>query len=157
MLNLNQIWHPQIFWLTAFGLGFLRPAPGSWGSFGALVFWWFFLAQLSISMQLGILATYFFLSWWLCHKLVNRLGLRDEPQIVADEVAGMWLALVFAPQNIWIALLAFGLFRFFDIVKPGTVGWLDENLHSGLGIMLDDLAAGFISAGILWLFLRLAL
>ena len=144
-----------MLWLTAFGLGFLRPAPGTWGSLGGLIFWWFFLAGLSVLTQLLIIAGYFFISWWLCSRLINRLGIQDEPQIVADEVAGVWLALIFAPQVWWVALLAFGLFRFFDIAKPGVVGWLDENVHSGLGVMADDMMAGLISAGIVWLALQI--
>ncbi len=144
-----------MFWLTAFGLGFLRPAPGTWGSLGGLIFWWFFLAGLSVLTQLLIIAGYFCISWWLCSRLINRLGIQDEPQIVADEVAGVWLALIFAPQVWWVALLAFGLFRFFDIAKPGVVGWLDENVHSGLGVMADDMIAGLISAGIVWLALQI--
>ena len=154
MLSPSQIFQPSVFWLTAFGLGFLRPAPGTWGSLGGLVFWWFFLAQLSVLTQLLIIVGYFLLSWWLCSRLINRLGLQDEPQIVADEVAGVWLALIFAPQVWWVALLAFGLFRYFDIAKPGVVGWLDTNVHSGLGVMADDMMAGFISAGIIWLVLQ---
>ena len=144
-----------MFWLTAFGLGFLRPAPGTWGSLGGFIFWWFFLAGLSVLTQLLIIACYFCISWWLCSRLINRLGIQDEPQIVADEVAGVWLALIFAPQVWWVALLAFGLFRFFDIAKPGVVGWLDENVHSGLGVMADDMMAGLISAGIVWLALQI--
>ena len=144
-----------MLWLTAFGLGFLRPAPGTWGSLGGLIFWWFFLAGLSVLTQLLIIAGYFCISWWLCSRLISRLGIQDEPQIVADEVAGVWLALIFAPQVWWVALLAFGLFRFFDIAKPGVVGWLDENVHSGLGVMADDMMAGLISAGIVWLALQI--
>ena len=144
-----------MLWLTAFGLGFLRPAPGTWGSLGGLIFWWFFLAGLSVLTQLLIIAGYFCISWWLCSRLISRLGIQDEPQIVADEVAGVWLALIFAPQVWWVALLAFGLFRFFDIAKPGVVGWLDENVHSGLGVMADDMIAGLISAGIVWLVLQI--
>jgi phosphatidylglycerophosphatase A len=121
---------------------------------GGLVFWWFFLAQLTVLTQLLIIVGYFLLSWWLCSRLINRLGLQDEPQIVADEVAGVWLALIFAPQVWWVALLAFGLFRYFDIAKPGVVGWLDTNVHSGLGVMADDMMAGLISAGIIWLVLQ---
>ena len=154
MLSPSQIFQPSVFWLPAFGLGFLRPAPGTWGSLGGLVFWWFFLAQLTVLTQLLIIVGYFFLSWWLCSRLINRLGLQDEPQIVADEVAGVWLALIFAPQVWWVALLAFGLFRYFDIAKPGVVGWLDTNVHSGLGVMADDMMAGLISAGIIWLVLQ---
>jgi phosphatidylglycerophosphatase A len=154
MLSPSQIFQHSEFWLTAFGLGFLRPAPGTWGSLGGLVFWWFFLAQLSVLTQLLIIVGYFLLSWWLCSRLINRFGLQDEPQIVADEVAGVWLALIFAPQVWWVALLAFGLFRYFDIAKPGVVGWLDTNVHSGLGVMADDMMAGLISAGIIWLVLQ---
>jgi phosphatidylglycerophosphatase A len=154
MLKLKQIYQPSVFWLTAFGLGFLRPAPGTWGSLGAVVFWWFFLAELTLFVQLGIIVSYFLFSWWLCNRLINRLGVQDEPQIVADEVTGMWLALIFAPQIWWVALLAFALFRFFDIAKPGLVEWLDTNVHSGLGVMLDDLVAGLLSASIVWLVLQ---
>ena len=154
MRSPSQICQPSVLWLTAFGLGFLRPAPGTWGSLGGLVFWWFFLAQLSVLTQLLIIVGYFLLSWWLCSRLINRFGLQDEPQIVADEVAGVWLALIFAPQVWWVALLAFGLFRYFDIAKPGVVGWLDTNVHSGLGVMADDMMAGLISAGIIWLVLQ---
>ena len=155
MLSPSQILQPSVFWLTAFGLGFLRPAPGTWGSLGGLIFWWFFHAELPAFIQLLIIVGYFLISWWLCSRLIDRLGVQDEPQIVADEVAGVWLALIFAPQIWWVALLAFGLFRFFDIVKPGVVGWLDANVHSGLGVMADDMMAGLISAGIIWLLLQL--
>ena len=155
MLSPSQILQPSVFWLTAFGLGFLRPAPGTWGSLGGLIFWWFFLAELPAFTQLLIIVGYFLISWWLCSRLIDRLGVQDEPQIVADEVAGVWLALIFAPQIWWVALLAFGLFRFFDIVKPGVVGWLDANVHSGLGVMADDMMAGLISAGIIWLLLQI--
>ena len=155
MLSPSQILQPSVFWLTAFGLGFLRPAPGTWGSLGGLIFWWFFLAELPAFKQLLIIVGYFLISWWLCSRLIDRLGVQDEPQIVADEVAGVWLALIFAPQIWWVALLAFALFRFFDIVKPGVVGWLDANVHSGLGVMADDMMAGLISAGIIWLLLQL--
>ena len=155
MLSPSQIFQPSVFWLTVFGLGFMRPAPGTWGSLGGLIFWWFFLAGLSVLTQLLIIAGYFFISWWFCSRLMNRAGIQDEPQIVADEVAGVWLALIFAPQVWWVALLAFGLFRFFDIAKPGLVGWLDANVHSGLGVMADDMMAGLISAGIVWLVLQI--
>ena len=146
MLTPRLIIQPSVFWLTVGGLGFLRPAPGTWGSVGALVFWWFFLSTLSWVIQLGVVAVYFLFSWWLCERLIQRLGLRDEPQIVADEVAGMWLALVCLPQSLEWALAAFVLFRLADIFKPGPIGVLDRKLHSGLGIMADDLLAGGLCA-----------
>ena len=149
MLTPRLMTQPSVLWLTAGGLGFLRPAPGTWGSLGALVFWWFFLSSLSWPVQLGIVASYFLLSWWVCERLVARLGIQDEPQIVADEVAGMWLALIWLPHSLEWALAAFALFRLADIFKPGPIGILDRRLHSGLGIMADDLLAGALCAAVL--------
>ena len=149
MLTPRHLMQPSVLWLTAAGLGFLRPGPGTWGSLGALVFWWFLLSSLTWQIQLGIVAAYFLLSWRLCKGVVARLGVKDEPQIVADEVAGMWLALVWLPQSIGWALAAFVLFRLADIFKPGPIGLLDRKLHSGLGIMADDLLAGALCAALL--------
>ena len=149
MLTPKLIMRPTVLWLTAGGLGFLRPAPGTWGSAGAAVFWWFFLSPLSWELQLSIVAAYFVVSWWLCNRLIGQLGIEDEPQIVADEVAGMWFALIWVPPTFAWVIAAFILFRLADIFKPGPIGALDRRLHSGLGIMADDLLAGALCAGVL--------
>ena len=149
MLTPRHLMQPSVLWLTAGGLGFLRPGPGTWGSLGALVFWWFLLSSLTWQIQLAIVAAYFLLSWRLCNVVVARLGVKDEPQIVADEVAGMWLALVWLPQSFGWALAAFVLFRLADIFKPGPIGLLDRRMHSGLGIMADDMLAGALCAALL--------
>ncbi len=132
----------------------MRPGPGTWGSAAAVLLWWWLLADLTIAMQLLITCVYFLVSWYCCERVIGRLSLQDEPQIVADEVAGMWLALIAVPASWPWMLAAFGLFRFFDIAKPGPVGWLDKRLHSGLGIMADDLLAGAL-AGLLLHFIWL--
>jgi len=149
MLTPAHLRDPVVLWLTGAGLGFLRPGPGTWGSAGAVAFWWFFLSSLSWPVQLAIVLAYFFVSWWLCDRLIARLGIKDEPQIVADEVAGMWLALIWVPPTTGWVLAAFLLFRLADIAKPGPIGVLDRRLHSGLGIMADDLLAGALCAGLL--------
>ena len=149
MLTPQMLFQPTVFWLTAAGLGLLRPAPGTWGSAGAVVFWWFFLSGLAWPIQLAIVLLYFLLSWWLCNRLIEELGIEDEPQIVADEVAGMWLALIWVPQSLGWCLAAFLLFRLADIFKPGPIGALDRKLHSGLGIMAADMLAGGLTALVL--------
>jgi len=101
-------------------------------------------------MQLLIVGAYFGVSWWLCNRLIAKLGIQDALQIVADEVAGMWLALAWLPQSLSWTLAAFVLFRLADIFKPGPIGTLDRRLHNGLGIMADDLLAGGLCAGILF-------
>tara|TARA_Y100000588_G_scaffold111434_1_gene122228 strand:- start:2795 stop:3004 length:210 start_codon:yes stop_codon:yes gene_type:complete len=54
----------------------------------------------------------------------------------------MWIALVAIPNTWWIAILAFLVFRFFDIAKPGPIAWVDRHIKGGLGVMLDDVLAG---------------
>lgn len=55
---------------------------------------------------------------------------------------GMWIALGLFPDQIYGVLLAFLLFRFFDVIKPWPISWLDERMPGGLGIMVDDVVAG---------------
>ena len=62
----------------------------------------------------------------------------------------MWIALGLLPDQIYGVLMAFTLFRLFDVVKPWPIGWLDERLPGGLGIMVDDVVAGFMALASLW-------
>ncbi len=149
-LSVRSLIRPEVLWASGLGLGFLRPAPGTWGSAGAVVVWWLFLAEFDPLIQLSICAAYF-ISGWVCSTLVTRtFGIDDASEIVADEVAGMWLALAFLPPTWWLVLLAFGLFRLLDILKPGPIGWLDREVKGGLGVMLDDLLAGAVVAIVLY-------
>ncbi len=149
-LSVRHLRHPEVLWASALGLGFLRPAPGTWGSAGALVIWWLFLAEFDLLTQLLICLAYF-VSGWVCSTLITRtFAVEDASEIVADEVVGMWLALSLFPQVWWIALLAFALFRLLDIAKPGPIGWLDREVKGGLGVMLDDVLAGAVVAIVLY-------
>ena len=147
-LSLNQLTKPSVLWLTFFGAGLLRPAPGTWGSVVALAVWWWGLSEWPVLTQGLVVVVYSLVSWWVCAKFLHRTGLHDETQIVADEVAGLWLALLFVPVTWWAGLLTFALFRFFDIAKPSLIGWLDRNTQGGRGVMADDLAAG-LAAGLI--------
>lgn len=67
--------------------------------------------------------------------------------IVIDEVAGMWIALIpVFGQSLLFVLLAFALFRFFDILKPWPISWLDKNINGAAGVMADDILAGAFAA-----------
>lgn len=125
---------------TCFGLGHLRPAPGTIGSAFGLALFWLLLRDQAVLVQLvavvvvsavGIAAA----------TLVSRQMQEDDPsEVVVDEVAGMWLSLLGATGAAEV-VLAFFLFRALDIVKPFPASRL-ESLPGGWGIMLDDLAAG---------------
>jgi phosphatidylglycerophosphatase A len=73
----------------------------------------------------------------------------DHPAIVWDEIAGMMITLLAAPATWWGVLLGFGLFRLLDIWKPWPIREIDHGLPGGAGIMLDDVLAGLIAAGVL--------
>ncbi len=139
-----------IHWL-AFGLGSgLSPkAPGTMGTIAALPIYWFFLQDLSLTMYLLVLVLTSLIGIYLCDKTAKDLNVHDHGGIVFDEWVGMWITLLLVPQGWQWLLLAFVLFRFFDIVKPWPIKYFDEKVAGGLGIMLDDIVAGIIALGCL--------
>lgn len=138
---------PAILLATWFGAGYLPKAPGTWGSLAALPFAWALLAAggpslLAVAALLVSLA-----GWWAADRYMAASGTHDPGQIVVDEVAGQWLALLGAPHLSWWGFAAgFLLFRLFDIVKPWPVSWADRKVPGGLGVMLDDVLAGVMAA-----------
>jgi phosphatidylglycerophosphatase A len=133
--------------LLAFGLGTgLSPvAPGTVGSLLGVVLAWATLG-LGLSAHIGIALALFAVGIWLCGASARRLGVHDHGGIVWDEICGMYVTLIVAPPDLAAWILAFGLFRAFDIVKPWPIRDLDHRLGGGLGIMLDDLVAALYAA-----------
>ena len=84
----------------------------------------------------------------LCDWVARDMAVKDPGCIVWDEIVGMLIAAWYLPGLLWLPL-AFVLFRIFDIWKPWPVSWCDKHLAGGMGIMLDDVAAGFYSLAIL--------
>jgi phosphatidylglycerophosphatase A len=132
---------------TFFGVGCLRPGPGTWGSLAAAVIWYFALRAMhpgpSIAMAVTLAGVGAATAIGIpASTLVERQAGRSDPGfVVIDEVAGQWLVLAAAPFDLAHAALGFLLFRFFDIVKPWPARQL-ERLPEGTGIVVDDLAAG---------------
>lgn len=88
---------------------------------------------------------------YLCHRTAKDMGVHDHGSIVWDEFIGMWITLMALPTNDWQWVAAgFVIFRIFDMWKPWPIRWFDRNVHGGMGIMVDDILAGIISAGILY-------
>jgi len=142
--------------LLAFGLGTgLAPfAPGTVGSLLGVLLAWLTL-DLGLLAQIGMAAGLFVAGIWICGESARRLGIHDHGGIVWDEVTGMFVTLLLAPYSITAWVLAFLLFRAFDIVKPWPIRDLDHRLGGGLGIMLDDLVAALYAAILLALYGRL--
>ncbi|MCF6292123.1 MAG: phosphatidylglycerophosphatase A [Robiginitomaculum sp.] len=140
---------------TFFGTGYLRPAPGTWGSLAALPLGVWVLVVSDWYVLLALTIVIFFIGIWASDHYSKNTGNKDPSEVVIDEVAGQWLALVFVQPILWQVLAAFVLFRLFDITKPWLIGRL-EKLPGGLGIMSDDMLAGLV-AGILIFLSRLFL
>jgi phosphatidylglycerophosphatase A len=145
--------HPATLIATWFGTGLLPWFPGTWGSLAALPFAWAIAWLFGERALLLAAALLFIIGWWAAHRVARTSGIEDPGSVVVDEVAGQWLALAVTPPDPLAYLAGFLLFRLFDIVKPWPARWLDQNVGGGLGIMADDIAAGFYAATALVLLL----
>ena len=160
---------PRVAWwlATGFGSGYLKPAPGTWGTLAGVAAW--------LVMVIGLGATHWkvtpyllfsaplalsLLAVWAAERVVRETGLKDPAFIVADEWAGIWIALtplLFTitvqpqPWLLWAARLVtpFALFRLFDIWKPAVVNRAQQ-LPGGWGVVMDDVLAGLLAALIVW-------
>lgn len=150
-VNHLPYWHPAFLLSTWFGAGLLRPAPGTWGTVAALPFAWVISAYFTPWFLLPASIAIFALGVWSSARYSKATDTHDASEIVIDEVAGIWLALAFAPVSLTAFALAFVLFRFFDITKPWPIGWADKTLPGGLGIMTDDMIAGAFAGIIVYL------
>lgn len=128
---------------SAFGLGYAPFAPGTVGSAGAALAYFFIPALHDPLVLMPLIVVTTALGVWASGVMEEEYG-EDPSQAVIDEVAGQWLALAFLPATPLAVLLGFALFRLFDILKPGPVDSL-QNLPAGWGIMADDVLAGIFA------------
>jgi phosphatidylglycerophosphatase A len=165
MNNFPQLQRPSHLLATLFGVGLLPFAPGTWGSIAGLLIYMYLVVYLSLGAQtiisLTVVITIF--SIWICYLATKDLESadRDQKSIVIDELAGLWIALMpiagllMIKEVLVYGLLAFILFRIFDIWKPFPISLIDKNMKNGLGVVLDDLIAGIYAAFFVSLFLFL--
>lgn len=143
--------HAPYTWLaTWFGLGFLKPAPGTWGSLGALPFGLLLIHGAGLKALLAGIIIITALGVMVSKQFEMASGVHDSKMIVIDEVAGQWIALtplvLFESVTGLGIILAFLLFRFFDILKPWPIRAIDQKMQNAVGVMLDDIIAGLCAA-----------
>lgn len=139
-----------------FYVGYLPIAPGTWASLLAMLIW-VLLPLHSAVVRTIIVSSAFLVGIYVSNLAELQSGISDPSYVVIDEVAGMWLALLLLPRIeyphslVW-ALIAFAVFRILDITKVFPINKL-ENMSGGFGIMMDDLAAGLLTAVLLNLYI----
>lgn len=143
---------------TVFYVGYLKPAPGTWGSAASVpMAWVLHLIGGPVLLVIGIIAG-FLKGWWATAQIIKDGEDHDPSEVVVDELVGQWIALL--PVSIgatamgagfwalWPGVItAFLAFRLFDILKPGPIGWADRR-GDALGVMLDDVFAGIAAAAV---------
>ena len=171
-----KVWEKCIYWLgVGLGSGLPKRAAGTWGTVGGLIVampmlmlgFWGFLAITIVGCLVGS---------YICGKTSDLMGVHDDPHIVWDEWVGMWTSLLptawimneflksgspdkigwqyIHPSLLFLFIIPFVLFRFFDIVKPFPIKWVDKNVSGGFGILIDDVLAGVMAGSIMMILLE---
>lgn len=141
---------------TFFGVGYMRPAAGTWGSLAALPVAWALNELGGFWLVVAALVAAFFAGWWATEKFTAARADKDPSEVVIDEVVGQWIGLLpvfigashadVQTLDLWPGwVTAFLAFRLFDIWKPGPIGWADRR-GDALGVILDDVIAGIAAA-----------
>jgi len=135
--------HPSHFIALGFGTGLSPFAPGTVGTL--LAFPLYALAEpwLSPALFVAAIAILFGIGMWACERCGRDLGVADHSAMNWDEIVAFLLVLGFTPRGLLWQAFAFLAFRFFDVVKPPPIHYVDQRLKGGLGVMLDDVIAAF--------------
>jgi phosphatidylglycerophosphatase A len=148
----QRVWqNPAYFIAFGFGSGLMPIAPGTWGTLAAIPIY-YLMRDLPWPLYVILTLAAFILGVWVSERVSKDLGVHDYKGIVWDEVVGYLLTMFLAPNGLFWIISGFILFRIFDIWKPQPIGWIDQKVSGGLGIMLDDVVAAVPACLILQIF-----
>lgn len=125
-------------------IGFIPFAPGTFGSLLGIPLF-YFMSSLSLVPAFSFMIAFILFSIWVAGKAEKSLKAKDPGCIVIDEIVGMGMTFLSIPFNPYLAICGFLVFRFFDILKPFPVNYLEKRFTGGTGVVLDDVAAGIMS------------
>jgi phosphatidylglycerophosphatase A len=147
--NVTKVFtNPLYFVAFGFGSGLAPKAPGTFGTIAALPIF-LLLTNLHPAIYAVIVLVALGAGIFICESVAADMEIKDPSAIVWDEFVGLWITLFMLPSGWYWLVAGFILFRFFDILKPWPVSYFDRELKGGVGIMMDDVAAGLYSLGIL--------
>jgi phosphatidylglycerophosphatase A len=142
-ISLKNPWH---LIATGFGSGLAPKAPGTFGSLAAVPLC-ALLIYCPVYVQILVALITFIIGTKAASETEKAMGMHDNSSIVIDEFDGMFIAVIAFPHFWYYSLLAFVLFRIFDILKPWPVSLADKKIGGGLGVMVDDVIAGIMALG----------
>jgi phosphatidylglycerophosphatase A len=135
---------PIQFLALGFGSGLAPKAPGTFGTLSAVPI--FLLMSALTPLYYAIIVTLMAVTGiYICQKAADAAGVHDHGAIVWDEIVGFLITMFMVPLSWQSIFVGFALFRFFDILKPWPISFIDKKVHGGFGIMLDDVLAGFFA------------
>jgi len=140
--------NPLYVMAFGFGSGLSPKAPGTMGTIASIPFY-LLLAHMGWAFYGGVVLVAFIFGVYCCGQTAKALGVHDHGGIVWDEFVGFWITMFMVPAGWFWLLFGFALFRFFDIVKPWPIKWLDNSVSGGFGIMIDDVLAGLYALAVL--------
>lgn len=146
---------PAHFVALGFGSGLFPKGPGTAGTLLGWILFPLVYAPLSDPLFGALLVASFLFGIIACERTGRALGVADHGAVVWDEIVAIWLVLWLTPATLAWQATAFVVFRFFDIVKPPPIGWVDERTRGGFGVMLDDLLAAGYTLVVLAILMRL--
>jgi len=155
-LNGLKLSNPLHLAAVGFGSGLSPKAPGTFGTLAAIPLF-YLLLMLTMEWYIAVLVVSSLVGFWFCDVTSKAMGVHDHKAIVWDEFVGFWITML--PAFIYVdgvsnqggvpilwVVIGFILFRFFDIIKPFPISWLDKKVSGGFGIMIDDIVAGLFAA-----------
>ncbi len=143
--------HPAHFIALGFGSGLAPRAPGTFGTLAGWALYWG-LAQFLAPIFIAFLAVpLFFVGVWACDKTGRDLGVQDHGSMVWDEIVAFLPLVAMCFYSVWMQLVAFLLFRLFDIWKPFPIRQFDRQLKGGFGVMFDDIIAAAYAGAVVML------
>ena len=127
--------------------GFIGKIPFAPGTFGSILglFFYYLMSFLHLVPTFFFIIGFIIFSIWIAGKAEKVLQTTDPGCIVIDEVAGMAVTFFAIPFNMYIGVIGFFVFRFFDILKPFPIRFLEKRIGGGAGVVIDDVAAGIMS------------
>lgn len=141
---------PVQFLALGFGSGLAPKAPGTFGTLAAVPLF-LLLAMLTPLFYMLAVIVMSIAGVYICGKAADDVGVHDHPAIVWDEFVGYFITMFMVPISWQSVLMGFLLFRFFDILKPWPISFIDKKISGGFGIMFDDILAGAFSLVIMQL------